>query len=111
MTRWMVAVGVAGALAMTGVSAQATVFGPNGRLAFAETVGNQARLVVANVDGTDQQVLAGLPSPVSQPRWSPDGSRIAFVGGNYSLAELYVVDSDGTDLTQLTRNNAVPDKS
>lgn len=27
------------------------------------------------------------------------------------LAELYVVDSDGTDLTQLTRNSAIPDKS
>jgi hypothetical protein len=106
----MVAVGMAGALAMTGVSAQATVLGPNGKLAFAETVGNQNRLVIANVDGTDQQVLAGLPTPVSQPRWSPDGSRIAFVAGTYSLAELYVVDSDGTDLTQLTRNG-VPDKS
>jgi WD40 repeat protein len=111
MSRWMAAVGTAGALAMTGVSAHATVSAPNGKLAFAEAVGNQNRLVVANVDGTGQRVLAGLPTPVSQPRWSPDGSRIAFVAGSYSLAELYVVDSDGTNLTRLTRNDAIPDKS
>jgi WD40 repeat protein len=110
MTGWMAAVGTAGALAMTGVAAHATVSGPNGKLAFVEPVGNQNRLVVANVDGSGQRVLAGLPAPVSQPRWSPDGSRIAFVAGSYSEAELYVVESDGTDLTQLTRN-AVSDRS
>jgi dipeptidyl aminopeptidase/acylaminoacyl peptidase len=93
----MAAVGTAGALAMTGVAAHATVSGPNGKLAFVEPVGNQNRLVVANVDGSGQRVLAGLPAPVSQPRWSPYGSRIAFVAGSYSEAELYVVESDGTD--------------
>jgi TolB protein len=110
MGRWIAAVGTAVALASTGASAHATTAGPNGKLAFAELVGNENRLVISNPDGSGEQVLAGLPTPVSQPRWSPDGRRIAFVAGVYSGAEIYAVDSDGTDLTQLTRNS-VADKS
>jgi hypothetical protein len=101
--------GLVGALVATGAS-NATVAAPNGKLAFAELVGSENRLVIANVDGTDEQVLAGLPIPVSQPRWSPDGRRLAFVAGAYASAEIYVVDSDGTDLTQLTSNSG-PDRS
>jgi|GEM_PF-5963816 len=33
------------------------------------------------------------------PRWSPDSARIVFVAGNY---DLYVMDSDGLTITQLT---------
>lgn len=38
------------------------------------------------------------------PRWSPDGSRIAFVRMGDAYSDLYVVGSDGQGLQRLTRN-------
>jgi len=38
------------------------------------------------------------------PRWSPDGTRIAFVRMGDAFSDLYVVRSDGQDMRQLTRN-------
>lgn len=39
--------------------------------------------------------------------WSPAGDQIAFVGGEGSESDLYVVGADGTGLTQLTRLGTV----
>ncbi|MCX7622411.1 MAG: LpqB family beta-propeller domain-containing protein [Thermomicrobium sp.] len=38
------------------------------------------------------------------PRWSPDGSRIAFVRLGDAYSDLYVARSDGQGIVQLTRN-------
>jgi hypothetical protein len=42
----------------------------------------------------------------AEPRWSPDGARIAFVmsprGRLHSRADIYVMNADGSDLRQLT---------
>jgi len=42
-------------------------------------------------------------------RWSPDGSKIVYaaysVGGNSSNSEIYIMNSDGTNPTQLTDNS------
>ncbi len=55
-------------------------------------------IVIANADGTDPQPLTeGL-----SPDWSPDGSKILFnsdVDGDW---DVYVIGTDGTDLTNLT---------
>jgi TolB protein len=55
--------------------------------------------------GTKVRQLTNTPGDDSSPDWSPDGSRIAFhsnrtKGGDY---EIYVVNSDGTDLKRLTK--------
>jgi Tol biopolymer transport system component len=40
------------------------------------------------------------------PRWSPDGSKIAFVSDRDGNSEIYVMNADGSNLTNLTNNPA-----
>jgi Tol biopolymer transport system component len=42
----------------------------------------------------------------SEPAWSPDGARIAFVSDREDNSEIYVVNTDGSGQTNLTRNTA-----
>src|SRR5205807_8398617 len=59
---------------------------PNGRrLAFGDI---QERLWIAKADGTGRRRLASVPG--EEPRWSPDGSRIAFLDAD--AGEVRVLD-------------------
>ena len=67
-----------------------------------------------NADGSNQRQLTFLSGQtyLSSPRWSPDGSLLAFwlEHENTNLtAEIYVVRRDGSDLRQLTSNSDVID--
>jgi len=42
----------------------------------------------------------------SEPAWSPDGARIAFVSDREDNSEIYVVNTDGSGLSRLTHNTA-----
>jgi Tol biopolymer transport system component len=44
------------------------------------------------------------------PAWSPDGSRIAFVSWRDGNAEIYVMNSDGSEPARLTDNPALDEK-
>lgn len=55
-----------------------------------------------NADGTGRTVISN--SGDYQPVWSPDGSKIAFVSYRTSDNEIYVINSDGTNLIRLTNN-------
>ena len=62
---------------------------------------------VMNADGSDQRRLTqiGSVSFPSGPAWSPDGTKIAFVGppvGDY-YSQVYVVNADGNDLRSIGR--------
>jgi TolB protein len=63
---------------------------------------------VMNADGSGQTaVTSGAFS--ADPMWSPDGSQIAFrqhAGGN---ADIYVMNSDGSGVKQLTTHPAHDD--
>jgi len=67
------------------------------RLAYAPIpwYGEQGQLTVVNADGTD---LRKLPTEAYAPRWSPDGTRIAFLRDR----DLYAISPDGTNQDRLT---------
>jgi Tol biopolymer transport system component len=74
------------------------------RLAFVQG----ETLVVTRADGTDQRVITS--GVWAMPRWSPDGTRIAFPkeeGGLSEAALLYVAEADGTNARPLTPKTEV----
>src|SRR5215203_446747 len=66
-------------------------------------------LWVMAADGTNQINLTNTPDTnEGQPAWSPDGTKIAFTGpgdlneDGVRLGDIYVMDADGTNRTNLT---------
>jgi len=61
------------------------------------------RLYTANADGTARARLS-ISAPASNPSWSPDGRRIAFLGFGPAASQLYVSGPDGSAPAQVTRS-------
>jgi len=62
---------------------------------------------VADADGSNQQKLSTNDRFIVSPTWSPDSKHIAFFssqGDNRWNFDVFLVDSDGDDLQQLTDN-------
>ena len=59
-------------------------------------------LWTANADGSKQTQLTSLGRSVYQPRYSPDGSKIAFVAEVELDNEIFVINADGTGLQRIT---------
>jgi hypothetical protein len=72
----------------------------NGPIAFARG-GPQSGLYVANPDGTGLTKLPSVPGD-TDPAWSPDGSRIAFVRFREGGAGIWVMNADGTGARRIT---------
>jgi Tol biopolymer transport system component len=84
------------------------------RLTFIRGSVNAIDLVSADPTGGDQQpILSGdrhsrlLPSPISAPTWSGDGTRVAFTGlfrqDKTARFDLYEVAADGTGVSRIPR--------
>lgn len=76
----------------------AAIESPDGMIAFVETGGDQPGLYVVKPDGTDLRLL--LPgNDVGDPRWSPDGTKIAFLREYVSTGAAALDVLDFTDLS------------
>jgi TolB protein len=72
----------------------------NGLIAFARG-GPLSGLLVTNPDGTGLSKLASVPGD-TDPAWSPDGSKIAFVRFREGGTGIWVVNADGTGTRRVT---------
>ena len=77
---------------------------PDGRIVHMGAVSGVYGLVVKNADGSGPLLVWECPTTCRRPRWSPDGSRIAFSmwADPPSTLDIYTVARDGSDLRQLT---------
>ncbi len=78
------------------------------RIAFeSERDDSDGDVFVVNADGFGLTKLAGSPDADLSPAWSPDGARIAFESDRDGDSEIYVMATDGTAVTQLTRTRTL----
>jgi Tol biopolymer transport system component/DNA-binding winged helix-turn-helix (wHTH) protein len=87
---------------LPGFSAQGLSFSSDGqRMAYVSHP--QGILWQSRTDGSDRHQLTFPPMWASSPRWSPDGSQIAFSGNRYGKpAQIFVIHAWGGDPEQLT---------
>lgn len=63
-------------------------------------------IFVMTASGQDRIALTRTAAGNSDPTWSPDGRRIAFVSTRSGTPEIYVMKSDGTDVKRITSGEA-----
>lgn len=83
------------------------VFPAEGLLVFASTRNSERPDVfLKRIDGAALTQLTSDPADDIQPRFSPDGRRIAFCSNRGGTWDIWLVGRDGTGLTQLTGDGA-----
>jgi len=84
---------------------------PNGEFIAFESYGSgESNICIIKADGSDQSCLIRSTNTDSSPfyvnnlspSWSPDGNYIVFSSNRDGDYDLYIIRTDGTDLTQLT---------
>jgi Tol biopolymer transport system component len=69
---------------------------------------SQEDVALVRTDGTDFRLLTDDPHRDRVPRWSSDGSRIAFYSNRSGKYEIWSVKPDGSDLKRLTNLTEMP---
>jgi imidazolonepropionase-like amidohydrolase/Tol biopolymer transport system component len=73
---------------------------PDGREIVFDLLGN---IYIMPIGGGEARLLLGGPAYEVQPRFSPDGRSIAFSSDRDGLENLWIMDRDGTNLRQVSR--------
>jgi Tol biopolymer transport system component len=77
------------------------------QIAFASNRSGAVEIWLMNTDGSDLDQVTNIPEGACQPKWSPDGMRIAFISPcirqliYYPGASLFIINADGTGLVPL----------
>jgi dipeptidyl aminopeptidase/acylaminoacyl peptidase len=80
---------------------------PEGWIAFASNRTGIPQVWVMDTKGENQIQITSMAEGACQPDWSPDGKRIVFISPcprrdfSYPKSNLFIVDSDGTDIQAL----------
>lgn len=95
-----------------GFDACAAYSADGSKIAYCSAQSGTIQIWTMNQDGTDKQQVTHVNRAIF-PDFSPDGSKIVFTGqaAGSSTRDIYVINSDGTGLTQLTSDagdNAYP---
>jgi Tol biopolymer transport system component len=79
-----------------------------GLIAFDSDRGNNTDIYVMNADGTSQTRLTTNTAYDTNPSWSPDGTKVAFVRtpAYYGNADIYLMNADGSGQSQITTSAA-----
>lgn len=80
------------------------------RIAYASRRNGVFQIAITDLVTLETRIVTTGTSNKEEPTWSPDGQRLAFTARRGSSTEIYVVNSDGTHLRQLTQegNNSAP---
>lgn len=94
---------------LTPIGTSAPAYSPNGsRIAYLDTrTSGVSRIMVMNVDGTNQTLVTSVTGTAGGITWSPDGTQLAFHALNATTGfvfQLFKVNVDGSGLVQLTSN-------
>ena len=68
--------------------------------------GGNHDIFLMDIDGSNQVRLTTSLAYDDQPKWSPDGSKIAFMSGRDGNLEIYTMNADGSAQTRITNNPA-----
>lgn len=99
---------------LTNSTADESVFGaqwsPDGQWLVYDAVEGSAeeglvqQIFVIRSDGTSKSNLTADLDPAYDPRWSPDGARIAFSAYSNGNDEVYVMDADGSNRKNVSQH-------
>ena len=89
----------------------APTFAPDGKtLAFwSYRTAQQADIVLFTLGANTRRVIQAPPGVGREPAWSADGATIAFIGGDFTVGNVFV--ADGSGLTHNITNHAANDRS
>ncbi len=93
-----------------GLRARGPDLAPDGSLAFLwRRPGGQTAIAELAPGASEPRVIFEDPSgdPVDSPRWSPDGTRLAFLHHREGAWDLRIVSRDGARLTDVTHDRAL----
>jgi Tol biopolymer transport system component len=68
-------------------------------------------IVLISPDGSNRRLLPNQPRDSKVPNFSRDGNRLVFVSNATGTDQLYTINVDGSDMTQLTSGSANSDAS